>query len=197
MNRPLRWWRRYRLDGNPLRRRWDRLETAALLAMAALVLLAAWPAAALGGAAYASGVRAEREERAGRVRTAATLIEDAPAFTPGTPDGLPAQITARARWYTPDGRAVIGSVTVPPRATAGSEVSLWLDREGKRTAPPRTRAETEFKAAATGAVCWMAAATGLVAALCLFRRRLDRRRYADWDAAWIRACDRWRRPRPI
>ncbi|WP_433428890.1 hypothetical protein [Nonomuraea sp. CA-141351] len=60
-----RWVRRHRPDGNPLRRRSDRLESAALAVAMLFILLSVWPAVVAGRQAYEGAQRAGAETGAG------------------------------------------------------------------------------------------------------------------------------------
>ncbi|GIH96306.1 hypothetical protein ACFFMN_39215 [Planobispora siamensis] len=185
--------RRYRLDGNELRRRSDRLETAAVLTALALVLLSVWPAIALGQLVYADGLAAERTGPGVRELVTATLTQDAPA--PGFAGGerVP-ELTVAARWTTAAGQETTGRVGVWPGARTGAVTQVWVDGDGRVTTPPKHRLESVTRAVAAGAAV-LAGAAG-TAALCLLGLRwlLDRGRYAEWEAAWIREVERGHGP---
>jgi len=90
-------------DGNPLRRRLDRVE-AAIVGGLAGVFLAGVPLAVLAAAhlAYATGQRDARVERAWR-HVPAVLLADAPALVYAIYG-----VTVPARWAAPDGGPGLG-----------------------------------------------------------------------------------------
>ncbi|MEU8174739.1 hypothetical protein AB0C14_17830 [Microbispora hainanensis] len=106
--------------------------------------------------------------------------------------GLP--VASSVRWTLPSGEVREGVVPVALLLRDGaSNARLWVDAEGRPAAPPPHRAETVTRAglAAAGVV----ASVALLAWACfaLARRWLDRRRYREWEAAWVAADRRWRR----
>ncbi|MEU8404387.1 hypothetical protein AB0C28_55245 [Nonomuraea sp. NPDC048892] len=96
--------RLYRPDGNPLRRRSDRLEGAGLLVAAFLVLLSVWPAVTGARQAYTEALAEAAERR----QVAATLLEDTPPPQPSFGE-LAGYVTDGATGDTTSG--VTGSAT--------------------------------------------------------------------------------------
>ncbi|WP_182905526.1 hypothetical protein [Microbispora sp. H13382] len=185
------WLRRYRPDGNPLRRRSDRIEAALVVAALAVVLLAAWPASLIARTVYDGGVRAERMGLGARQLVEATLIQDASAVAV---DGRGMLGASPVRWTLPGGEVREGMVPVALLLRDGpANARLWVDAEGRPAVAPPQRAETVTRAwlAAFGVVS--AAAVLAWAGFVLGRHRLDRRRYREWEAAWAAADRRWRR----
>ncbi|WP_188195178.1 Rv1733c family protein [Nonomuraea sp. SYSU D8015] len=186
--RRVRWWlRRYWPDGNPLRRRADRLEAAGLLVAVLLVTACVWPAVAAGRQTHDSAA----DDR-GRVRVMATLLADAPV-THLSFGAVAAGQTTAARWATPSGEQRTGQVRAPARAKAGARVPLWVDAAGRPALAPPGRLALQVTAVATGTLVWAVSAALVAAAFAGFRRLLDRARYRAWDAAWI-SQTRERRP---
>ncbi|KAB8188407.1 hypothetical protein FH608_043980 [Nonomuraea phyllanthi] len=185
--------RLYRPDGNPLRRRHDRRESAVVLAAFLLVLVSVWPAVLTGRLAYESALR--DESAAARHQVTATLLEDAPAarvsFTE-VPAGRP---TATARWTTSTGREQVADVPVPALARAGSSVVVWLDSSGTPASPPTDPAVLLMRGVAVGTLIVLGAGLLALGSFVSARRWLDRARYRDWDLAWQRADAKWRHPR--
>ncbi|WP_182880654.1 hypothetical protein [Microbispora sp. H10949] len=181
--------RRYRPDRNPLRRRSDRLEAGFVAAALVAVLLAVWPAALAARAAYGGGPAAGQ---GARHLVEATLTGEA---TASAADAHVLLGATAARWTLPDGGVREGMVPAALLLRDGPRARLWIDGQGRPVTPPPHRAEMTARAglAASGV---MAAAVALAAAcLVLTRRRLDRARYREWDAAWADADQRWRRHR--
>ncbi|MCK2215906.1 hypothetical protein MF672_019195 [Actinomadura sp. ATCC 31491] len=183
------WWvRRHRFDGNPLRRRTDRLESAGMLVALLLVLLSVWPAVAAGRQAYASGA-----QPAGRARATATLLTDVPVVDLSF-GVVVAGESATARWTTPAGERRTGPVRAPVLAKAGTPVPIWLGPDGwPAPAPPRP-AELRASSVVTGILVWIVAAVLVSTAFAGFGWLLDQRRHRAWDAAWAAHADARRAP---
>ncbi|QYC42486.1 putative membrane protein [Nonomuraea coxensis DSM 45129] len=181
------WWvRRHRFDGNPLRRRTDRAESAGLLVAALLMLLCLWPAVAAGREA------ADGTGTGGPTPATATLLADAPVMDLSS--GVVGMAEAApARWTTPSGEQRTGPVPAPALAKAGTRVPIWLDASGRPTSPPPSAGELATTAAVAGVLVWAAGAALVAAAIAVLRRLLDRARDRAWDAAWARQ-GRARRP---
>ncbi|MFG1949253.1 hypothetical protein [Nonomuraea sp. NPDC048826] len=185
--------RRYRLDGNPLRRRCDRWESVVLLAASALVLVSVLPAVLAGRAVYESAV--EMERAVARHRVVATLLEDAPVTRISFTEVPAARPTATARWTTSAGLERIASVPVPALAKAGSTVTVWLDSSGMSTSPPPDPVVLRLRGIAAGLLVAVVAALVALASFAGARWWLDQLRYRQWGLAWERADDTRRRPR--
>ncbi|ETK38004.1 Rv1733c family protein [Microbispora sp. ATCC PTA-5024] len=184
--------RRYRPDRNPLRRRSDRMEAALAAVALAAVLLALWPALAVGRVVYDAGSAAERVGPSVRQRVPAVVA----AWPPQTLAESRALLgEATVRWTLPSGEVRTGRVPTALLVRTGSRVAVWVDPAGRPTTPPQDRTETVARAGAAG---FGVLAAGAALALCVFavgRAVLDRGRYRDWDDAWAAADRRWRRPR--
>ncbi|MFD7406817.1 hypothetical protein ACFV7R_29990 [Streptomyces sp. NPDC059866] len=111
-------WRR-----NPLRRRSDVAEAWIAVAAAAMLLLMA---PAVGVVTAALGERSALHQAQGLHRTAARLVEDAPA-TPLRFSGIADdRVRATVRWTTPDGSPKTGTAPVAAGSKAGSSTTVWL-----------------------------------------------------------------------
>ncbi|MFI7693711.1 hypothetical protein ACIBQ6_31910 [Nonomuraea sp. NPDC049655] len=185
--------RRHRPDRNPLRRRSDRLESAGLAVAVLLVLLSVWPAVLAGRITYEGGLREARVGPGFRQQVTATALREPRPVRPSF--GEAATTMVPASWTTPAGVARTGQVQVPAGTRAGQTVPLWIDGEGDPTTPPPSRTDVVLRGVGMAAFVQVLAFLLVLGAVVALRRLLDRRRYADWDAAWIRANDRWRRPR--
>jgi hypothetical protein len=181
--------RRLGLDGNPLRRRIDKIAAClAALLMAAFLIGAplAMAAARWVGHAAAAGQRAARSWR----QVPAVLLRGAPPLAVGEAFGTS---SVTARWTAPDGHQREGRIPVSTGLAAGRTVQLWVDTAGSPTGPPpRYGAPVASEAlvavlapAALGAMLWWLAGVG--------RWMLDRRRLADWEAAWTAVGPQWTR----
>ncbi|SPL97907.1 membrane protein SCJ126 [[Actinomadura] parvosata subsp. kistnae] len=183
-----------RPDGNPLRRRSDRVESVLVLAAVLLVLACVWPAVLAGRAAYSD---AAKEQHAGpglRTQVMATLTENAPPSRVSYTEVPAVPLQATARWTTPQGATVTGLVPVPALATSGTQVPVWVDASGMPVQPPADDVELVSRGVATALFVVFLAGVVALAAFAACRRLLDRRRYQEWEADWLRADERWRRP---
>jgi hypothetical protein len=182
--------RRLGLDGNPLRRRIDKIAAClAALLMAAFLIgapMLSMAAARWVGHAAAAGQRAARSWR----QVPAVLLRGAPPLAVGEAFGTS---SVTARWTAPDGHQREGRIPVSTGLAAGRTVQLWVDTAGSPTGPPpRYGAPVASEAlvavlapAALGAMLWWLAGVG--------RWMLDRRRLADWEAAWTAVGPQWTR----
>ncbi|MFF7132342.1 hypothetical protein ACFZBZ_08345 [Streptomyces sp. NPDC008196] len=181
VKRKLLWrWRR-----NPLRRRSDRVET--------WIVLVTWIVALAGGllAGEAAGSAMEDDlttRRAAVHSVSAVLTENADRTPAVTADGTGGTVRAKVRWTAPDGSTRTGVTRTEPGRTAGSPVTVWIDRRGDLQRAPLTAGEASLQSALTGVL--VAVGTGAVAFGCgrLARLRLDRRRMRDWEAEWARVA---------
>lgn len=183
--------RRTGLDGNPLRRRTDKI-AAGLTVLLLAVFLIAGPllaAAAAGWAARATA--ADRHAQRSWHQVPAVLLHGASLSASFA--GYTGYSWATARWTAPGGRARTGDIPVRVTAAAGQVVPLWVDRAGWPAGPPlahRADLAREVAAAAVAAIC-----LGIVL-LCVAdvaRWLLDRRRLAGWEAEWAAVGPRWTR----
>ncbi len=176
------------LDGNPLRRRIDKI-AAGLAALLVAVFLIGAPilsmaAARWAGHAAATGQRAARSWR----QVPAVLLRGAPLAAFGWVFGSP---WVPARWTAPDGHERAGRIPVSTGLAAGRTVRLWVDAAGSPTGhPPSYGAPVAGEALAAavatvalGGVLWWLAGAG--------RWALDRRRLAAWEAAWAAVGPQW------
>ena len=183
--------RRLGLDGNPLRRRTDKIAAcAAALLLAAFVAGAPLLSVAAAGWAGRPGAAELRAERSWH-QVSAVLLRAAPP--PAAAGGVLGYSLVLARWTAPDGRARACRIPVSAHLAAGRTVRLWVDAAGSPVGPPLTHRQVvadEATAAAAASV-----ALGIIL-LCLAgagRQVLDRRRLAEWEAAWAAVGPQWTR----
>jgi hypothetical protein len=179
--------RKLGLDGNPLRRRTDKIAAGAAALLLAVFLVGAplLSVAAIGWAGRA-GAADQRAERSWH-QVPAVLLQAPPAPA----RELVGYSRVQARWTAPDGRARTGQILVSTGLAAGQTVPLWVDVAGSPTGPPPTH-RAAVASEATAAVV-AAAALGVVL-LCLAwagRWVLDRRRLADWGVTWASVGPQW------
>jgi hypothetical protein len=178
------------LDGNPLRRRTDRIGTwlmaqflVIVLVGAPLFAIAAFTWAARAGAAE---LRAERSWR----EVPAVLLRSAPA-----PDSFAGGVFGYswvpARWTAPDGRVRSGDIPVEVGLAAGRKVRMWVDPAGMPTDVPLTHRAVQARAATAAAIATILLLAVLSCLALAGRWLLDRRRLADWELAWAIVGPQW------
>lgn len=182
--------RRLGLDGNPLRRRTDKIGTwllaqflVAVLIGAPLFGIAAFTWAGRAGAAEQHAERSWREVPAVLLRSVAAPDSFA--------DGVFGYSWIPARWTAPNGQVRSGDIPVEVGLTAGRKVLLWVDAAGRPTDVPLTHRAVMARAVTAAAG---AAAVLLIALSCLaliVRWLLNRRRLADWGLAWAIVGPQW------
>ena len=163
---------------NPLRRPYDRIEGAVLLAMVGASLL--------GRHLYQS----QRAAEAGLRPATATLIRGGPVgrLTPA--------YEVLARWPVPGGRersGVLTAVTAPAviSTAVGTRVPIWLNRDDEPAIPPSGQIIIITVALLTAVITAAGAALGLLSCYVLCRVALDKRRLAAWESAWASTGPRW------
>jgi len=180
-----RWWRGWRPDRNPLRRRSDRAETLILGVLVAAGLAGA-PLAAHAAASwtYATSAREAQAQQAALHQVPATLLEAGQAVGAYNAE-------ANARWRAPDGHLITGQLLVPVGAAAGSTIMVWTDQAGQLTAPPLDAGQVASRAGLSEVLAVAGLAVVLIVVGRLVHMVLNRRRLAAWDADWLVNGPRW------
>jgi hypothetical protein len=186
--------RRFGHDGNPLRRRVDRIE-AWLVPVAIVVFMALCPLIlSLTGswmrAANANEMRGQQNWQTVR----ATLLQPVPGPMQADHSANTWIAWAPATW-TAAGVRHKGDVPALGGSRAGSVVTVWLDPSGRAHMPPLTpgQAGSRVLEARIGGLAVLAV---LLAIMLIFARRfLDRRRLAGWENAWLSVGPTWSRHR--
>jgi hypothetical protein len=180
-----RWWRGWRPDRNPLRRRSDRAETL-ILGVLLTVFLVGAPLVARAAASwtYATSAREAHAQQAALHQVPATLLEAA------QPVGV-YSAEANARWRAPDGHMMTGQVPVPVGAAAGSTVVVWTNQAGQLTASPLEASQVASRADLSEVLAVAGLAVVLIVVGRLVHWGLNRRRLAAWDAGWLANGPRW------
>jgi hypothetical protein len=183
--------RRLGLDGNPLRRRTDKIAACAATALLASFLIGA-PLLSVVAAGWAARSGAAHPQ-AGRSwhQVPALLLQAAPA--PAAADGVLGHSLVLARWTAPDGRVRTGRIPVRARMAAGSTVRLWVDAAGSPGDPPLSHRQTVAREATAAVIATATLGIMLVCLAWAGRRALDRRRLAAWEAAWAAVGPQWTR----
>ncbi len=182
--------RRWRPDGNPLRRTADRVEAAILTALLAVFLFGAPVAAVAAGQwAAATGLRAEHAQGAWH-QARAVLLQDAPAAVHVLFQAS-LEPRVRAEWTAPAGVRHTGRVYAPAGARAGSTVEIWTDSSGRLTGIPVQGGEIVVRVAMAAAAATVIVAAVLAVLWLLAHWAIDRRRLAAWDARWSATGPQW------
>ncbi|WP_132155883.1 hypothetical protein [Kribbella antiqua] len=184
--------RRLWLGHNPLRRRVDRLEAALLMIVLVAALLVIPAAAAFGTTIRNRAEHSAAEERAEarpvQVRTLGNTAEAVPSSPGLTTTSVP------VRWFDTSGSRHEGKVDVLIGTKAGTELTIWLDRDGAMTRGPRPPADSTALGVAAGVTMPLLAWPLLLASFGLARRPLDHRRAQAWAREWEQVSPRWTRP---
>ncbi|NJP24979.1 hypothetical protein OHB01_33565 [Microbispora hainanensis] len=156
----------------------------------------AGPVQAASAGAASIGTASVQVASAGAASARADSLEAASAgeslAVPAGGRGVP--VASSVRWTLPSGEVREGVVPVALILRDGpANARLWVDAEGRPAAPPPHRAETVTRAVLAAAGVVASVAVLAWACFALARRRLDRRRYREWEAAWAVADRRWRR----
>jgi hypothetical protein len=178
-------------DGNPLRRRIDRVETGMLAGLILLFLTAA--PVLMPAAVHWTRTQGTREQRAEAdwQQVAATALT-APTHVDESA-GWPGTVLERARWTAPDGQPRSGWAPFSATASPGSSVRIWVNRSGSLTGPPLQ--DRQLHAQTVLAVVVTASVLGLMVCLAggAARFLLARRRLAAWDRQWRTVGPQWTR----
>lgn len=181
LGRVLRGWS---LDGNPLRRRLDRIET-----MLVLLLIAGFAAAApllcrtAATTVYRITQREIATQNAALRHVPAVLTRDpSPSVTYGYT--TVSVLLAQARWTSPAGRQMTGVITAPGGLRRGSTTLIWTDQSGQLVNGPQSPDKAATRAALAGLASIAALAMVALGTARLGRHALSRRRLAAWEADW-------------
>jgi hypothetical protein len=183
--------RRFGFGCHPLRRRVDRLESAALLSALLVALLAIPVAVVLGTTIRDHQESVAAAQRAGLQQITGRTLEDTATMVPTAPGQIVSEV--RIAWSDATGAPREGRADVLIGTRAGAELTLWLDRSGAVHRAPRELGDCAALGAGAGAglltLAWMIA-WGMYR---LARRSLDRRRDQAWTVEWERISSRWTR----
>ena len=177
-------------DGNPLRRRTDRIESALRLLLV-LAFVAASPllAGLAGRWAQAAGQRELRQQQSWQ-QVNAVLLRSVPQ--PFYSSGSMATYWVPGRWQAPSGARRTGEVPAPAGLLVGEQIKIWVNQAGRLTGH---RPLSSHVVSLRKAMAELAAAGGLAIALAiafgLIRWHLNRRRLASWATEWAAFGPRW------
>ena len=133
------------LDGNPLRRRTDKIAAFLGVLLVAAFLIGA-PVVARAAIGWVSRVAAaEQQAMRSWHQVPAVVQKAAPAPAAWEVSWVP------ARWTAPGGRPRTGRIPVSDAVAAGQTIRLWVDAAGTPTGPPPGQAPVELDDVATAA----------------------------------------------
>ncbi|MPY77326.1 MAG: hypothetical protein GEV04_02305 [Actinophytocola sp.] len=179
-------WTALQPGGNPLIRPTDRRQARLAAVLIGLALLAGPIIGGFGFSYHASLTDRATAQRHDRSPVDAVLLEDAPVPAPAGAAAvrMPRTAAARAEWSTPDGLRREGKVPVTSGSNAGDTVTIWVDRDGNRTAAPLSSGETAAASVFATLGIWLVFVAALAGYYVLMRVRLDHARYAAWEREW-------------
>jgi hypothetical protein len=184
--------RRLGLDHNPLRRRSDVIEGWLLpVTVVTFLLLGPLVAGLIGLRVHADNTAAQRAERSWH-QVPAVLLKAAPGPMMSDNGANAWLVWTPARWAGHGGTRT-GLVPAPSGTKAGATVRVWVDRTGTVRVPPLTPGRGDDRVVVAMAFGLAALAVFLAALALVTRSVLDRRRLADWEAAWLSVGPQWSR----
>jgi hypothetical protein len=192
--RPTTMWqqliRRFGCDGNPLRRRSDRIAAWLAPAVVAVFLGLCPVVAGVTGTWMRADNAAVQHASLSWDKVKGVLLQAAPGPLEPYHGANIWTEPESARW-TFDGQPRRGLVPAPAGSAKGSTVTVDLNKAGQVQAPPLSAAALRDRID-TGTFIAMAAIGGLLLALMwLARRYLDKRRIASWETEWLSVGPHW------
>ena len=171
-------WNVRALERNPLIRVSDRLEALSFVALFVLTLLAIPFATHVADRTYDSTMHFVAEESRSRHSVEAEVIRGSTGLP--TDFGTPLYVTVQWREGARDRTEQIVS---PGTVAAGSEMTVWLDTDGKVVSAPLRPMDASVNATSAGWTVWLVVAVvcGLVGLA--IRKALDRSRARSWERA--------------
>lgn len=184
--------RRFGLDGNPLRRRSDKISVG-LVAGAMAVFLIGAPFLAAATASWAGhAATAKQQAQHSWRQVPAVLLKDATARE-SLYGGYFYDTWVQARWSAPDGRVRTGEIPVALGIPAGQRVPLWVDTSGTPTGPPMAHRAASVSKVFTAAFAVVTLGVALVYLAFTGCWLLDRHRLAGWESEWAAIEPQWTR----
>lgn len=169
---------------NPLRRRTDYFEPAALLVVVLIAVVTVVLAISIAQAELRGRLAEVEREHAVKHQVVATVITK-------VNDGDGVHRSVAVRWGEPPGER-FAVIQLPARAPVADTVPVWLDQQGQLTEPPLTRAEATQAAGVAGAGVLIGSALVTTVALTGARLWVTHRRLAAWAAEWEKVGPQWR-----
>jgi hypothetical protein len=182
--------RRLGLDGNPLRRRTDKIAACLALVLVALFLIGA-PVMSMAAVGWVSRDAAAGQQATSSWRQVPAVVQK-PAPSTATSELFGYSLVV-VKWTAPDGKARAGEIPVSAAVTVGQTVRLWVNAAGTPTDPPPSHGLVVLDESETAALAVIALGAVLLGLACAGRWVLDRRRLAHWEAGWAAVGPQWTR----
>lgn len=178
------------VDGNPLRRPTDRLESAVRILLVLAFLIGGPLIAGLTGhLTDAAGMRQVRQERSW-YQVNAVLMRSAPR--PPYAYGSVSTFWVPAQWHTSTGQAQTADVPTVAGARAGTIERIWVDGDGHATGRiPVTSGVVALRTVLVYVLTLAVFGIVLLIVAGVTRWLLDRRRLIIWGIEWACFGPRW------
>jgi hypothetical protein len=176
-------------NDNPLRRRVDRIQSAVVVCLVIVFVVAAPLLSIVAVRVTSAAAAAEQQAESGWRPVTAVLQESAGAGLVANDGSFDSWVTAS--WEMPGGAKRSGLVAVDLNARKGQRMTVWVTPAGQLTHPKLTRAEVLEWEASAALVTPIGLAVLLVVAGAVVRMVANRRRMAGWARAWAAAGPRW------
>ncbi|MER7090547.1 hypothetical protein AB0F69_32740 [Streptomyces rochei] len=150
----------------------------------------------VGGGAVAGLVTAQTaqdgfaRERAELNPVRAVVLTNA-VRSPASDESSAYRTSATVRWPLSDGTYRTGRTLVSNQVQPGAHVTVWVDARDKLASPPAGPVDALVSSVLLGLGSASILAGAAFGTASLARRRLDRRRMAQWDAEWRLVGPRW------
>jgi hypothetical protein len=176
---PIRWWTLRAFGHTPLARGADRVEAWSVFVGLIMLIVAVYPAMALGEAGYAARSHTNAAEAATRHSVDAVAIGNGKS-NPTVSGAVPTTFSVQVRWLAQNTTRE-AEAKVDRAVKAGDPVNIWVDDRGNITTAPLTDDDIHVVAIGTAALVWLAAAVILGAVFAMLHGVLDRSRNRGWD----------------
>ena len=176
-------------NDNPLRRRVDRIQSAVVVCLVIVFVVAAPLLSIVAVRVTGAAAAAEQHAESGWRPVTAVLQESAGAGLVANDGSFDSWVTAS--WKMPGGAKRSGLVAVDLNARKGQRMTVWVTPAGQLTHPKLTMAEVLEREASAAMVTPIGLAVLLVVAGAVVRIVANRRRMAGWARAWAAAGPHW------
>jgi hypothetical protein len=183
-------WLRRLSARNPMVRKSDRLEAAALLIVIAVTLFAAPVAGAVGTGTHDNLKHAFAVDRINSREVEAMATRD----SEWSPRSYEKPFVTPVRWHFQG--AVHTDEVQTDYMKAGNRLTIWIDAIGNRRTQPLTDRDAATEAVLTAVGLWFAAVVVAIGSWAVLRMWLDRSRHAAWDRELHDLIDGGRRNQP-
>lgn len=189
-------WQRFRrwagVDGNPLRRRSDRLQAWMRLAALVFALAGLVVTGIAARATYAADVALQRADATAGYRTTGHVLSATDANV--SPDGTVLRGMIRVAWHDRTGQRHVQLLVAPGGGPAPTgAIPLWVDARGKPSATAPQSGQPATAAVMTGLLGAGLTVTVTVLLYLLALVPVERRRLAEWQSEWSVVEPGWRR----